>query len=103
MADRGDSLILVDGVSGAGVRSRLQGDEAHHHQQQTQPAQQRASRQTRDGMAASGHTLTALSLSAFITTETDDALMAKAANIGLMRMPKKGNSSTAATGTPAAL
>ncbi len=34
--------------------------------------------------------LTLLSLSEFITTEIDEALIAKAANIGLMRMPRKG-------------
>jgi hypothetical protein len=40
---------------------------------------------------------------AFITTENEDALMAKAANIGLINMPNAGNKSPAATGTPAAL
>ena len=39
----------------------------------------------------------------FNTTEIDDAVIAKAANIGLMRMPKKGKSNPAATGTPEAL
>ena len=36
-------------------------------------------------------------------TEIEEALIAKAANIGLMRMPKKGNRTPAATGTPEAL
>lgn len=39
----------------------------------------------------------------FRTTEIDDAVIAKAANIGLMRMPEKGKSKPAATGTPEAL
>ena len=42
-------------------------------------------------------------LSEFSTTEIDDALIAKAANIGLIRMPKKGKRMPAATGTPEAL
>lgn len=41
--------------------------------------------------------------SAFNTTEMDEALIAKAANIGLIRMPRKGYSTPAATGTPEAL
>ena len=39
----------------------------------------------------------------FKTTEIDDAVIAKAANMGLIRMPKKGKSNPAATGTPEAL
>ena len=41
--------------------------------------------------------------SEFRTTESEEAVMAKAANMGLMRMPKKGKSTPAATGTPDAL
>jgi hypothetical protein len=40
---------------------------------------------------------------AFRTTEIDDALMAKAANMGLIKIPKNGNKTPAATGTPAVL
>ena len=41
--------------------------------------------------------------SEFSTTEIDDALIAKAANIGLIKIPKSGYKSPAATGTPLAL
>ena len=41
--------------------------------------------------------------SEFRTTEIDDALIAKAANIGLMRIPKNGKRRPAAIGTPDAL
>lgn len=44
-----------------------------------------------------------LSRSELVTTEIEEALMAKAANIGLIRMLKNGNRIPAATGTPAAL
>ncbi len=37
------------------------------------------------------------------TTEIDEALIAKAANIGLIKIPKNGNRRPAATGTPLAL
>lgn len=47
--------------------------------------------------------LTLLNRNELVTTEIDDALMAKAANIGLISMPKKGYSRPAATGTPEAL
>ena len=43
------------------------------------------------------------SLSALPTTETEDRLMAAAAKIGDSRMPKKGNSTPAAIGTPSVL
>lgn len=49
------------------------------------------------------HIFAARSLSELPTTDTDEALIAKAANIGLMRIPKKGNRTPAAIGTPAAL
>ena len=66
----------------------------------------------RDGERESGqrapddvlsHILAPLSRSELSTTEIDEALMAKAANIGLIRMPKTGNRTPAATGTPEAL
>lgn len=41
--------------------------------------------------------------SEFSTTEIDEALIANAANIGLIRIPKTGYKTPAATGTPAAL
>jgi len=37
------------------------------------------------------------------TTDIEEALMAKAANMGLIRMPKTGNRIPAAIGTPAVL
>ena len=37
------------------------------------------------------------------TTEIEEALIAKAANMGLIKMPKNGNRRPAATGTPLAL
>lgn len=40
---------------------------------------------------------------ALVITETELKLMAKAAIIGDNKMPKKGNSTPAATGTPKAL
>ena len=40
---------------------------------------------------------------AFVITDTELKLMAAAAIIGLSRMPKNGNSTPAATGTPMAL
>lgn len=46
---------------------------------------------------------TVLSLRALPTTETEERLIAAAAKIGEIRMPKNGNSTPAATGTPAAL
>jgi hypothetical protein len=49
------------------------------------------------------HIVSLRSRSELSTTEIDEALMAKAANIGLINIPKKGNSTPAATGTPAAL
>ena len=49
------------------------------------------------------HTFAVRSRSEFSTTEIDEALIAKAANIGLIRMPKKGKSTPAAIGTPAVL
>lgn len=49
------------------------------------------------------HTFTVLSLSAFSTTDSDEAVIAKAAKIGEIRMPRKGYSTPAATGTPAVL
>lgn len=49
------------------------------------------------------YSFTVRSRSEFVTTEMDDALIAKAANIGLMRIPRKGKRIPAATGTPAAL
>jgi hypothetical protein len=39
-----------------------------------------------------------LNLNAFVTTVTDENPIAAAANIGLRRIPKKGNSTPAATG-----
>ena len=39
----------------------------------------------------------------FRTTEIEEALMAKAANIGLIKIPRNGNKIPAATGTPAVL
>lgn len=49
------------------------------------------------------HIWAPLSLRAFNTTETDEALIAKAAKIGPIRMPKNGKRIPAATGTPNAL
>lgn len=49
------------------------------------------------------HNATLLNLSALLTTETDDRLMAAAAIIGDNRMPKNGYSRPAAIGTPAEL
>lgn len=49
------------------------------------------------------HTFTRRKRSAFKTTEIEDALIAKAANIGPIRIPKKGKRTPAATGTPDAL
>ena len=43
------------------------------------------------------------SRNAFNTTEMDEALIAKAAKIGPIRMPKNGNRMPAAIGTPEAL
>ncbi len=42
-------------------------------------------------------------LSEFRTTDSDEALIAKAAKIGPIRMPKNGNRTPAAIGTPEAL
>jgi len=50
-----------------------------------------------------GHTLALRSRSEFSTTEMEDALIAKAANMALIKMPKKGYSTPAAIGTPAVL
>ena len=47
--------------------------------------------------------LTFLSLSALLTTETEDRLIAAAANIGEIRIPNQGKRAPAATGTPDAL
>ena len=47
--------------------------------------------------------LAALSLSAFNITETELRLIASAATIGLNSQPDSGNSTPAASGTPAAL
>ena len=49
------------------------------------------------------HILVPLNRNAFMTTEMDEALIAKAANIGLIRIPKNGYRRPAATGTPEAL
>jgi len=43
------------------------------------------------------------SLSALLTTDRDDALIANAAKIGPIRMPKNGNRIPAAIGTPTPL
>ena len=49
------------------------------------------------------HIFAALSRNELSTTERDEALMAKAAQIGPIRMPKNGNRMPAAIGTPDAL
>ena len=49
------------------------------------------------------HIFAPRSRSAFSTTDSDEALIAKAAKIGPIRMPKNGNRMPAAIGTPEAL